>query len=85
MLIIVIAILITVITTGCNLLPPMLTKSLVDDILPNLDYKALTTVVIMLVCVHVLHYILFGIRSYILRSSGNKIIARLRSDVYKKA
>ena len=85
MLIIIIAILITVITTGCNLLPPMLTKSLVDEILPNSDYKALTTVVIMLVCVHVLHYILFGIRSYILRSSGNKIIARLRSDVYKKA
>lgn len=85
MTIIVIAILITVITTGCNLLPPMLTKSLVDDILPNSDYNALTTVVILLICVHVLHYILAGIRSYILRSSGNKIIAKLRSDVYKKA
>lgn len=85
MLIIVIAILITVITTGCNLLPPMLTKSLVDEILPDSDYKALTAVVVLLVCVHVLHYILFGIRSYILRSSGNKIITRLRSDVYKKA
>lgn len=85
MLIILIAILITVITTGCNLLPPMLTKSLVDEILPNSDYNALATVVITLVGVHVLHYILFGIRSYILRASGNKIIARLRSDVYKKA
>ena len=85
MLIIIIAIIITVITTGCNLLPPMLTRSLVDEILPNSDYKALTAVVVSLVCVHVLHYILFGIRSYILRSSGNKIIARLRSDVYKKA
>ncbi len=85
MLIIVIAILITVITTGCNLLPPMLTKSLVDEILPNSDYKALSAVVVLLVCVYILHYILSGIRGYILRASGNKIIARLRSDVYKKA
>lgn len=83
--VIVIAIIITVITTLCNLLPPMLTKSLVDDILPNSDYQALTSIVILLISVHVFHYVLFGFRSYMLRSSGNKIIARLRTDVYKKA
>ena len=83
--IIVIAIVITVITTCCNLLPPMLTKSLVDEILPNSDYSALASVVVLLICVHVFHYILFGFRSYMLRSSGNKIIARLRTDVYQKA
>ena len=85
MSIIVVAIIITLITTFCNLLPPMLTKSLVDEILPNSDYNALTAVVILLVCVHILHFILLGIRSYMLRSAGNKIIAKLRSDVYKKA
>ncbi|MBQ9783066.1 MAG: ABC transporter ATP-binding protein [Clostridia bacterium] len=83
--IIIIAILITVITTACNLIPPMLTKSLVDEILPNSDYGALASVVVLLICVHVTHYILFGFRSYMLRSSGNKIIARLRTDVYEKA
>ena len=58
---------------------------MVDEILPNSDYNALTAVVILLVCVHILHFILLGIRSYMLRSAGNKIIAKLRSDVYKKA
>ena len=85
LLIIIIAVITTVITTACNLLPPMLTKSLVDEILPNSDYRALTVVVVTLICVHVFHYILRGIRTYMLRSSGNKIIARLRSDVYQKA
>ncbi len=83
--VIIITIIMTLVTTGCNLLPPMLTKSLVDDILPNSDYNALGIVVILLICVHVLHYILFGIRAYMLRASGNKVIARLRKDVYEKA
>ncbi|MBE6549784.1 MAG: ABC transporter ATP-binding protein [Ruminococcaceae bacterium] len=83
--IIIITIIMTLVTTACNLIPPLLTKSLVDDILPNSDRNALVYVVILLICVYIVHYTLFGIRSYMLRSSGNKVIARLRKDVYEKA
>ncbi|MBQ8849190.1 MAG: ABC transporter ATP-binding protein [Clostridia bacterium] len=83
--VIIITVIMTLITTACNLLPPMLTQSLVDEILPNADYSALAMVVVLLICTHVVHYILFGIRSYMLRSSGNKIVARMRTDVYEKA
>ena len=54
---------------------PYLTKSLVDEILPNSDYNALTAVVILLVCVHILHFILFGIENLtMLDKHSNKLL-----------
>ncbi len=81
----VISVILSVVTTSLTLLPPLLTKSLVDDILPGHDFNALRIVVILLICTHLVHWLLTGIRGYILRISGNKIIARLRCDVYEKA
>ena len=83
--VIIVALIMIVITTGCNLFPPLLTQFLVDDILPNANYRALIVVVVLLICTHILHYILFGIRNYMLRRSSNKIIARMKTDVYEKA
>ncbi len=84
-LILVISVIISVLTTAMAMLPPLLTKSMVDEILPNKDKYALSVVVILLVSTHVLHWLLAGVRGYMLRVSGNKIISRLKIDVYEKA
>ncbi|MBQ8254679.1 MAG: hypothetical protein IJY94_04165, partial [Clostridia bacterium] len=85
MLILTVSVVISVITTALALVPPLLTKTLVDDIIPDKNRQMLTVVVVFLVCIHVVQHLLGGIRGYMLRVSGNKIIARLRCEVYEKA
>lgn len=80
-----ISVFLSIITTALALVPPMLTKSLVDNILPNRNRQLLTAVVISLIIIHIVHYALSGVRGYLLRISGNKIVARLRCEVYEKA
>ncbi len=83
--ILVISVIISIITTALALVPPILTRTLVDEILPNKNSRLLATVIVMLVCLHVIHYLLAGIRGYMLRVSGDKIVARIRCEVYEKA
>ena len=83
--ILIVAVLMSIITTAIALVPPLLTKSLVDSILPNNDSKMLTVVVVGLVSLHLVHYVISGFRGYLLRVSGDKIVARLRCEVYEKA
>ncbi len=84
-LILVISVILSVLTTALALVPPMLTKQLVDDILPNRNKELLATVVFSLVIVHLLHFLMAGVRGYMLRVSGDRIVARIRCDVYEKA
>lgn len=81
----VVSVFISIITTALALVPPMLTKQLVDDILPNAKRDFLVAVALMLVGVHVVHYALAGIRGYLLRVCGNKVVASIRCEVYEKA
>ncbi len=86
--ILIVSVFISVLTTALALVPPTLTRFLVDDILIENNEnsrRSLMWVVIALVAIHIVHYIFSGIRSYMLRISGHKIIARLRRDVYEKA
>ncbi|MBQ8344964.1 MAG: hypothetical protein IJY42_01715, partial [Clostridia bacterium] len=83
--VLIISVFLSILTTAITMVPPYLTKSLVDNILPNKDRQMLLVVVISLVCLHIVHYTVSGIRGYILRASGDKIIARMRVDVYEKA
>jgi len=83
--ILVISMIISALTTAMALVPPLLTRAMVDEILPNRDRTALSVVVILLVCIHVVRWLLTGIRGYMLRVSGDKIIARIRTNVYEKA
>ncbi|MBR2906615.1 MAG: ABC transporter ATP-binding protein [Clostridia bacterium] len=85
MLVLTVSVLISIFVTALALVPPLLTKTLVDDILPNRDRRMLSVVVVSLVAIHIVHYFLSGIRGYMLRVSGNKIMARLRCEVYEKA
>ena len=80
-----ISVLLSILTTALALVPPMLTRELVDTILPNRSRRMLGAVVLLLIAVHLIHYSVSGVRGYILRICGNKIVARIRCEVYEKA
>ncbi len=81
----VISVLLSVATTALALLPPYLTKTLVDKILPDNDIRALATVSIALICIQIVSHFIGGVRGFILRKAGDRIVASLRNDVYEKA
>jgi len=88
--VLVISVIISVLTTALALVPPMLTRTLVDDILvadvpADQSRRMLLLVVVALIGVHIVHYTFSGVRGYMLRICGNKIVARIRCDVYEKA
>ena len=83
--ILIVSVFISILTTALALVPPMLTKELVDNILPNNNREMLLYVALGLVVLHIVHHAFGGIRGYMLRISGNKIVARIRCDVYEKA
>lgn len=83
--ILIISVIVSVITTAMGLVTPLLTKQLVDDILPNKKAQLLVYVAIFLVCLHITRFLLGGIRGYLLRRSGDRMLARMRRDVYEKA
>ena len=80
-----ISVLLSVLTTAMALVPPFLTKTMVDEILPDRNRRMLTVVVLLLVSIHVVRFVLAGVRGFLLRVSGDKIVARIRCDVYEKA
>ena len=77
--------LVSVITTAIALLPPILTRLLVDEILPSNNMTMLGYVALFLVSLHIVRYVLAAWRGYILRKCGNRIVTAIRNDVYKKA
>ena len=83
--ILVVSVILSIITTSLALLPPLLTKSLVDDILPSFNGQALLFISLLLIGINVFRFLLAGIRGYLLRISGNRIVANIRREVYEKA
>ena len=83
--ILIISVIISIITTAIALVPPLLTRSLVDNILPNQRRDLLMLVAIMLIVINIIRFALAGIRGYMLRASGNKVLSRIRCEVYEKA
>ncbi|MFA7673474.1 MAG: ABC transporter ATP-binding protein [Clostridia bacterium] len=75
----------SIITTAMSLVPPYITKMMVDDIIPNRDRSLLSTVVFVLLGTYVIQYAIGAIRAYLLRKSGDSIVAGLRKDIYAKA
>lgn len=85
MKVLIISVFLSIFTTALALLPPYLTKSLVDDILPNKDLQALMYVVVLLLSLYVVRITVDAIRGYMLRVCGNKIVARIKCDVFYKS
>jgi len=77
--------LLSLITTGVSLIPPYMTKTLVDDVLPHGRKDGLVMCVLTLLGTYLIQYGIGAIRSYYLKITGDKIVADLRNDVYKKA
>jgi len=77
--------LLSVVTTAVSLVPPYMTKTLVDDVLPGGKRDMLLVCVGVLLGTYLVQYGIGAVRSYLLRVSGDKIVAELRNDVYRKA
>lgn len=77
--------LLSAVTTAVSLAPPYMTKQLVDDVLPGGDTKGLIQCVLILLATYLIQHGIGAIRDYHLKVTGDRIVADLRNDVYKKA
>ena len=77
--------LLSVAATALSLVPPYITKIMVDDVIPNKDSSMLLKVLIALLGIYVLQYVMNGLRSYKLRLAGDRITLNLKKDIYEKA
>lgn len=75
----------SVLTTAFSLVPPYITKVMVDDVIPNRSADRLVYVILALLGVYVFQYIINGFRSYKLRLSGDRIVLNLKKDIFEKA
>ena len=75
----------SVLTTAFSLVPPYITKIMVDDVIPQKSSKRLMAVILLLLGVYVLQYVINGFRAYKLRISGDRIVLNLKKDIYEKA
>ena len=82
---ILIGLLLSCITTLVALVPPYMTKQLVDEVFPNKDERMLIIILIALVVSYIVQYGVGFFRSYILRVAGEKVVTDLRKDIYAKA
>ena len=87
-----VCILISGLTTALSLLPPYMTRTIVDDVLPmsqngsiEQGLSFLAVVVIVLFGAYLMQYTLAATRSYLTKRVGDRIVMRLRNDVYEKA
>ncbi len=83
--VLIISVLMSVVSTTLALMPPYLTRTLVDDILPNTKKDALIAVSLLLILVYLVRWLIHGVRTYMLRIAGHKIVAHIRCEVYEKA
>ncbi|MBQ1965813.1 MAG: hypothetical protein II348_03975, partial [Clostridia bacterium] len=77
--------LLSLVTTAVTLVPPYMTKTLVDDVLPGGKRNMLLICVGILFGTYLIQYGVGAIRAYLLRITGDRIVADLRNDVYNKA
>lgn len=99
--VLVFSVIISVITTALALVPPFLTRTLVDDILKEgnvastpiklfnrWDFNvedSLILIGIMLALIYIVRYGLGAVRGCYLRKAGDRIVKSLRDDVYEHA
>lgn len=81
----IVSIILSVITTGMALVPPYITKTMVDDIIPNKNMRMLVIIILVLIGVYLTQYGLGALRAYLLRITGDSIIVDLKKDIYAKA
>ncbi len=75
----------SMLTTAMALVPPYITKTLVDDVLPSQDYRGLLSLVVGLLCVYIIQNVSGALRLYYMRIAGDRFLTDLRNDIYRKA
>ena len=83
--VITVSILLSLFTTALALTPPFLTKTLVDEVLPNRRSDMLLYISLALIGIYLVRFAISGFRGYQMRLAGNRIVAAIRRDVYEKA
>lgn len=81
----IICLLLSLFTTAMALIPPYITKYMVDTVLPNRNSDMLLYVILFLVGVYALQYAVGAVRAYLLRVTGDRIVVGLKKDIYEKA
>ena len=74
----------SLVTTGLSMLIPMLTSTLVDDVIPNGDLSMLARMVILGLVAYVLQLVLGIVRSYRLHVSATNAVTNLRNTLFAK-
>ncbi len=72
-------------TTAATLIPPYLTKELVDNVIKNGDIAGLRKIVLLLLGIYAFQAGIGAVRNFTLRITGEKIVTNLRNEVYAKA
>ncbi len=80
-----ICMLLSVAATALSLVPPYITKIMVDDVIPGKDSAMLVKVLGVLLGIYIFQYVMNGFRSYRLRLAGDRITLNLKKDIYEKA
>ncbi len=75
----------SVVATALSLVPPYITKIMVDDVIPSKDSHKLIIVLAALLIIYIFQYVMNGLRSYKLRLAGDRITLNLKKDIYEKA
>ena len=81
----IICMLLSVAATALSLVPPYITKIMVDDVIPCKDFSMLIKVLAALLGIYIFQYVMNGFRSYRLRLAGDRITLNLKKDIYEKA
>lgn len=79
------SLLLSMLTAAAALVPPYITKLLVDEVIPDRNLKLLFMVVGVLFGVYLAQNVLGAIRAANMRLAGDRIVEKLRNDVYSKA
>ncbi len=79
------SLLLSVLTTAASLVPPMITQTLVDDVIPARSISGLVIIIIAYIALHFFNSGVGVFKTYLLRITGNTIIGDLKKEIYKKA
>lgn len=75
---------ITALLTAIGLVPPLLTKTLIDDAIGPGNVAVLRQVIILLVIIHALQSVGSAVHRYLLSLLGNRVVVDLRTEVYRQ-
>jgi ATP-binding cassette subfamily B protein len=76
--------LVTAILSALSLVPPLLNKILVDEVIAYKQLQGLGRIILGLVAVHLFHAIFNSCHVYLLQLLGNRVVVDLRTDVYRQ-